>query len=110
MKPLEHSLKNICNLTPKSSTNKKANTGPLLCMSIVTQNILGNILLYVFSQRQLYCMLKENPVVFILCQALFLGVFRKLKVGSEKNQAQSWAKNSRYWSQLKILSKKVKEN
>ena len=43
-------------------------------------------------------------------RALFLGVFRKLKVGREKTQAQFWGKNSKYWSQLKILSKKVREN
>ena len=41
--------------------------------------------------------------------SFFLGVFRKLKVGQEKTQAQFWAKNSKYWSQLKILSKKVRE-
>ena len=45
----------------------------------------------------------------VTLQALFLGVFKKLKVGSEKTQAQFWAKNSRYWSQLEILSKKLKE-
>ena len=43
-------------------------------------------------------------------QALFLGVFRKLQVGRERTQAQFWAKNSKYWRQLKILSKKVREN
>ena len=43
-----------------------------------------------------------NSKMAFLYQALFLGVFRKLKIWPEKN---SW-----YWSQLKILSKKVKEN
>ena len=43
-----------------------------------------------------------------VCTALFWGVFRKLKVEREKTQAKLWAKNSNYWSQLKILSEKSK--
>ena len=47
---------------------------------------------------------------FSLSRAYFLSILKKLKVCRKNTQGTFWTKNSREWSQLRILAKKLKEN